>query len=69
METANTIHREPRNLNMRVTVDDREELSPGLKFSDWKMRGAPVRIKIGPKDLEKEQVVLARRDQPGREGK
>lgn len=69
METADTIHRQLRDLNVRVTVDDREELSPGFKFNDWEMRGVPVRMEIGPKDLEKEQVVLARRDQPGREGK
>lgn len=69
METVDTIHRQLRDLNVRVMVDDREELSPGFKFNDWEMRGVPVRMEIGPKDLEKEQVVLARRDQPGREGK
>jgi prolyl-tRNA synthetase len=69
METVDTIHRQLRDLNVRVMVDDREELSPGFKFNDWEMRGVPVRMEIGPKDLEKEQVVLARRDQPDREGK
>jgi prolyl-tRNA synthetase len=54
---------------VRVKVDDREELSPGWKFNDWEMRGVPLRIEIGPRDVQKDQVVLARRDQPGREGK
>lgn len=54
---------------VRIKVDDREGLSPGWKFNDWEMRGVPLRIEVGPKDVEKGQVVLARRDQPGREGK
>ena len=43
--------------------------SSGFKFNDWEMRGVPVRVEIGPKDVEKGSVALARRDQPGREGK
>ncbi len=43
-------------------VDDRDEYTPGWKFNEWEMKGVPVRIEIGPKDLEKKQVVLARRD-------
>ncbi len=43
-------------------VDDREGYSPGWKFSDWEMKGVPLRIEIGPKDLEKKQVVAVRRD-------
>jgi len=54
---------------VRLKVDDRAEFSPGWKFNDWEMRGVPLRIEVGPKDVEKEQVVLARRDRPGREGK
>ncbi|HIE38688.1 MAG TPA: proline--tRNA ligase [Anaerolineales bacterium] len=54
---------------VRLKVDDREGLSPGWKFNDWEMRGVPLRIEIGPKDVEQGQVVLARRDRPGREGK
>ncbi|MGQ9668112.1 MAG: His/Gly/Thr/Pro-type tRNA ligase C-terminal domain-containing protein, partial [Anaerolineae bacterium] len=50
-------------------VDDREESSPGWTFNDWEMKGVPLRIEIGPKDVENAQVVLARRDIPGREGK
>lgn len=54
---------------VRTQVDTREELSPGWKFNDWELRGVPVRIEIGPRDVQKEQVVLARRDMPGRPGK
>jgi prolyl-tRNA synthetase len=53
----------------RVHLDDRTELTPGFKFNDWEMRGVPLRIEIGPKDVEKGSLALARRDRPGREGK
>ena len=53
----------------RVTVDAREGLTPGFKFNEWELRGVPLRIEIGPRDVEKQSVVLARRDRPGREGK
>ena len=53
---------------VRVKVDDREE-TPGFKFNDWEMRGVPLRIEVGPKDVEKGTVVFARRDLPGKEGK
>ena len=54
---------------MRVKLDDRDEVSAGFKFNDWEMRGVPLRIEIGPRDVEKNAVVLARRDMPGKEGK
>ena len=53
----------------RVHVDDRSEVTPGFKFNDWELRGVPLRIEVGPKDVEKGSVALARRDRPGREGK
>ena len=43
-------------------LDDREEYKPGYKFNEWEMKGIPVRVEIGPKDLEKDTVVLVRRD-------
>jgi len=43
-------------------LDNREEQSPGFKFNEWEMKGIPIRIELGPKDLEKNKVVLARRD-------
>jgi prolyl-tRNA synthetase len=55
--------------NVRVTLDEREGSSPGWKFNEWEMRGVPVRVELGPKDVAKQSAVLARRDRPGREGK
>lgn len=53
----------------RIKVDDRTEMTPGFKFNDWELRGVPLRIEIGPKDVENNAVMIARRDIPGREGK
>src|SRR5580693_2448082 len=55
--------------NLRVTLDEREGFSPGWKFNDWEMRGVPVRVELGPKDVAKQAAMLARRDKPGKEGK
>ena len=54
---------------VRLRVDARDEYSPGWKFNEWEMRGAPLRIEIGPRDLAAGRATLARRDVPGREGK
>ncbi len=54
---------------VRVKVDDRENLTPGYKFNDWELRGVPLRLEIGPRDIENNSVALARRDVPGKEGK
>jgi prolyl-tRNA synthetase len=54
---------------LRLKVDDRTEVTPGFKFNDWEMRGVPRRIEVGPKDVEKRTVAMARRDKPGKEGK
>jgi len=63
---------------VRVHVDDRDEYSPGWKFNEWEMRGVPLRIEIGPRDVKQEQVTLAvrlsahdeaRRGVTGRKGK
>ena len=48
-------------------VDDREGYTPGWKFSEWEMKGIPLRIEIGPKDLDKKQVVIVRRDNGAKE--
>ncbi|MGI6485174.1 MAG: proline--tRNA ligase [Tepidanaerobacteraceae bacterium] len=46
----------------RVEIDDRDEYTPGWKFTEWEMKGVPIRLEIGPRDMEKKQVVLVRRD-------
>ncbi len=53
----------------RIKIDDRPEFTPGYKFNDWEMKGVPLRIEIGPRDVEKGTVALARRDLPGKTGK
>ena len=47
---------------MRVMLDDRDAYTPGWKYAEWEMRGVPLRLEIGPKDIEKSQVMLVRRD-------
>ncbi len=47
---------------VRVTLDDRDAYTPGWKFAEWELRGVPLRLEIGPKDIEKAQVLVARRD-------
>jgi len=51
-----------RALGVRVHVDDRDEYTPGWKFNQWEMKGVPLRIEIGPRDLAAGQAVLVRRD-------
>jgi prolyl-tRNA synthetase len=69
LEGAKKIREQLVKANIRVKVDEREGQSPGFKFNDWEMRGVPLRMEIGPKDVAKGSVVLARRDRPGKEGK
>jgi prolyl-tRNA synthetase len=45
-----------------VILDDREEYTPGWKFNQWELKGVPVRVEIGPRDLKQGQVVMVRRD-------
>ena len=52
---------ELRNIGVRIHEDWRKE-SPGFKFNEWEMKGVPLRLEVGPKDIEKLQVVIARRD-------
>jgi prolyl-tRNA synthetase len=47
---------------VRVHVDDRDNVSPGWKFNEWELKGVPIRIELGPKDLAASRVVLVRRD-------
>lgn len=47
---------------IRIELDDRDEYTPGWKFNEWEMKGVPVRIEVGPRDIQKRQVVLVRRD-------
>jgi prolyl-tRNA synthetase len=61
LPTAQRIRQQLVDAGLRVTLDERDE-RPGWKFSEWELRGVPLRLEIGPKDIEKGQVLLARRD-------
>jgi prolyl-tRNA synthetase len=54
---------------LRVHLDTRDEFTPGYKFNDWELRGVPLRIEIGPRDVANNTVAFARRDMPGKAGK
>jgi prolyl-tRNA synthetase len=69
LEAMRAVSQELTAAGIRVKSDEREGVSPGYKFNDWELRGVPLRIEIGPKDIAKGSVVLARRDRPGKEGK
>src|SRR5215813_6353969 len=58
---AKEIQAELAAAGIRVTLDERDE-RPGWKFAEWELRGVPLRVEIGPKDIEKSQVLIARRD-------
>ncbi|MDH3276947.1 MAG: proline--tRNA ligase [Nitrosopumilus sp.] len=61
LQKAEDIKKQLELKMMRVHIDDRSEISPGYKFNDWEMKGVPLRIEIGPKDIQKQKVVLAKR--------
>lgn len=61
LATAETIRKE-LSQHYSIAFDDDDENSPGWKFAEWELRGVPVRIELGPKDIEKKQVVMVRRD-------
>ena len=68
VEKSKALAAELKRAGFKVRVDDRDQ-SAGWKFNEWEMRGVPVRIEVGPKDIEKQSVMLVRRDkQKGDEG-
>ena len=62
MEKCAEIYDQLRAAGIRVKLDDRDTLSPGFKFNDWELKGVPVRVEIGPRDVENGQCVVFRRD-------
>ena len=60
-EKAQEIYEQLKN-KYRIELDDREKVSPGYKFNDWEMRGVPLRIEMGPRDIENGVCILVRRD-------
>ncbi len=59
---ARELQAELLETGIRVMLDDRDSYTPGWKFAEWELRGVPLRIEIGPKDIEKSAVMVARRD-------
>ena len=62
LEKAEEIYNTLKKADVRVKFDDRDTVSPGFKFNEWELKGVPVRIEIGPKDIEAGVVTVARRD-------
>lgn len=62
LPAALAVEKELRQAGWRVRLDAREEFTPGWKFSEWEMRGVPLRIEIGPRDIKENRAVLVRRD-------
>lgn len=62
MGIASSVFEELIVNNIRAEIDDREQFTPGWKFNQWELKGVPLRVEIGPRDVEKKQLILARRD-------
>jgi prolyl-tRNA synthetase len=69
LKQADAIHEKLMAADVRSRIDARENVTPGFKFNDWEMRGVPLRIEIGPRDVAAGEVVMARRDIAGAAGK
>ncbi|CAG9460665.1 unnamed protein product [Pedinophyceae sp. YPF-701] len=68
-EACAGLERACEDAGIRCKIDTRYDKSPGFKFAHWEQRGVPVRVEVGPKDVEKNACVVARRDVPGKDGK
>ena len=69
MRVVDGITKNLEQKQIRVEVDSREGSSPGFKFNYWEVRGVPLRLEIGPRDLEEGLVMVSPRNRPGKEGK
>ena len=50
------------NHDFNIYVDDREQYTPGWKFNEWEMKGVPIRLEIGPRDIKENKITVVRRD-------
>lgn len=62
LEKAREIFEQLQKRGISVTLDDRAEYTPGWKFNEWELKGVPIRIEIGPRDIKQKQITVARRD-------
>ncbi|MEP7289984.1 MAG: proline--tRNA ligase [Chloroflexota bacterium] len=69
MPVVDVLATELKTAGIRIHVDIREGMHPGRKFNEWEMRGVPIRVEVGPKDVQNNTVAIARRDILGKAGK
>jgi prolyl-tRNA synthetase len=62
LEAAGSLTSDLAAAGLRTRLDDREDHRPGFKFNEWELKGVPLRVELGPRDLDAEQVVVVRRD-------
>src|SRR5213593_1488756 len=62
LETARHIAEGLGKHSIRTYIDDREQYTPGWKYHEWEMKGVPLRVEIGPRDMDSKQITLVRRD-------
>ncbi|XP_028124668.1 proline--tRNA ligase, chloroplastic/mitochondrial isoform X1 [Camellia sinensis] len=69
LNAALSVNKILNTAGIKVKIDDTDQRTPGWKFNFWEMKGVPLRIEIGPRDVLSESVVISRRDVPGKQGK
>ncbi|CAI9092280.1 OLC1v1027477C1 [Oldenlandia corymbosa var. corymbosa] len=69
LDATSSVKETLRTAGIRVKIDDSDQRTPGWKYNFWEMKGVPVRIEIGPRDVSSGTVVISRRDVPGKQGK
>ncbi|XP_058086855.1 proline--tRNA ligase, chloroplastic/mitochondrial-like isoform X1 [Magnolia sinica] len=69
LDAVSSVAKILKTAGVKVKVDDSEQRTPGWKFNFWEMKGVPLRIEIGPRDVSNGTVVISRRDVPGKQGK
>ncbi|KAM5572809.1 proline--tRNA ligase, chloroplastic/mitochondrial [Rosa sericea] len=69
LNAASSVKDALHTAGIKVKLDDTDQRTPGWKFNFWEMKGVPLRIEIGPRDVSSQSVVVCRRDVPGKQGK
>ncbi|XP_050223161.1 proline--tRNA ligase, chloroplastic/mitochondrial [Mercurialis annua] len=69
LNAASSVKEVLQSSGLKVKLDDSDQRTPGWKFNFWEMKGVPLRIEIGPRDVSSGSVVVSRRDVPGKQGK
>ena len=60
-DASNSLYNKLKKMGIRAQIDQRE-ITPGNKYYDWELKGIPLRVEIGPRDVEKKSIMLVRRD-------